>query len=299
MTRSNFRKRFRFLTLSIIFVVAMALHAYSGEENKIRLIIRSDDIGSSHAANRACIDSYTNGISRSVEVMVNCSWFPEAAKLLNEHPGYDVGVHLMLTSEWDHIKWRPLTIARSITDENGYFFPMVWPSENYPPEETLRGADWDIKEIEAELRAQIELAMKNIKNVTHLTTHMGFTSMHKDVDDLVKNLATEYNIHIDPSYWGVKRMPGWKKEQTLEEKTDTFIQNLSELKPGIYMFVEHPAYDEPEMRAVSHKGNQHVATDREHVTRIFTSERVLDAIEKYNIELIGYKDLKNIEKGKN
>ncbi len=289
-------KRILLLTFYIIFASSLLPGAYAGQENRIRLIVRSDDIGSSHAANRACIDAYTKGISRSVEVMVNCSWFPEAAKLLNENPGYDVGVHLMLTSEWDHIKWRPLTMAKSITDENGYFFPMVWPNDNYLPERTVRGADWDIKEIERELRAQIEMALKNIDNVTHVTTHMGFNSMHKDVDDLVKNLAKEYNIHIDPAEWDVKRMPGWKKGQTLQEKTDTFIKNLSELEPGTYMFVEHPAYDEPEMRAVSHKGNNHVARDRDHVTRIFTNEKVMNAIETYNIELIGYKDLMKTEK---
>jgi hypothetical protein len=29
--------------------------------------------------------------------------------LLNENPGLDVGVHLVLTSEWNDIKCRPLT----------------------------------------------------------------------------------------------------------------------------------------------------------------------------------------------
>ena len=36
---------------------------------EIRLIVRADDIGSSHAANLACIKSYREGIARSVEVM--------------------------------------------------------------------------------------------------------------------------------------------------------------------------------------------------------------------------------------
>ena len=101
------------------------------KDEKIRLLIRGDDIGSFHAANLGCIESYTNGIMRSVEVMVPCPWFPEAAAMLNENPGLDVGIHLVLTSEWDNIKWGPITGKSSISDKSGYFFPMVWPNENF------------------------------------------------------------------------------------------------------------------------------------------------------------------------
>ncbi len=282
-----------FLTLlSIIMLLVSSLSIQSQESNTVNLLIRADDIGSSHAANRACIDSYTNGIVRSVEVMVNCSWFPEAVKMLKEHPGYDVGVHLMLTSEWDYVKWRPLTQAPSLVDENGYFFPMVWPNDNYPPERSLRGANWKIEEIEQELRAQIELAIRHIPQVSHLSTHMGFSSMDPAVGELVDNLAREYNLHIDLQDHDMKRMPGWKREQSLEEKIDTFVENLKNLTPGNYLFVEHPAYDEPEMRATFHTGYDMVAQERDHVTRIFTSPKVLQAIEDKGIVLVGYDDFR-------
>src|SRR3989339_2109104 len=58
-------------------------------QNEIKLLIRADDIGSFHAANVACIESYKNGIARSVELMVPCAWYPEAVKMLNENPGFD------------------------------------------------------------------------------------------------------------------------------------------------------------------------------------------------------------------
>jgi chitin disaccharide deacetylase len=278
------------LLFFIAFIMTQSLSSAPGDE-KIRLIVRADDIGSSHAANRACIDSYVNGIARSVEIMVNCSWFPEAVEMLKDHPGYDVGVHLMLTSEWDMVKWRPLTWSPSLVDENGYFYPMIWPNDNYPPERTLRGAEWKLEEIEAELRAQIELAIKNIPRVSHLSTHMGFTSMDERVAGLVRELGAEYGLDIFPEDHGVKRMPGWRGATTLEEKIDRFIENLAALEPGTWMFVEHPAYDEPEMRATRHTGYDDVAIDRDHVTRVFTSEKVKAFIEERGIELISYKDL--------
>ena len=89
------------------------------------LVVRIDDLASSHSANVACIDTYVNGIARAVEVMPVCAWFPEAAKMLQEHPGLDVGVHLTITSEWENVKWRPLTSCPTLVDEDGYFYPLM------------------------------------------------------------------------------------------------------------------------------------------------------------------------------
>ena len=86
------------------------------------LVIRIDDMASSHSANLASIDAYANGIARSVEVMPNCAWFPEAVKMLRENPGLDVGVHLTITSEWENVKWRPLTKCTTLVDKDGYFY---------------------------------------------------------------------------------------------------------------------------------------------------------------------------------
>lgn len=281
----------KLLLLLILPLATTALTA--NNDQQIRLIVRADDIGSSHAANRACIDAYTYGIATSVEVMVNCAWFLEAAEMLRQHPGYDVGVHLVLTSEWDLVKWRPLTNTPSLVDSNGYFYPMVWPNDNYPPNRTLRGAKWKLKEMERELRAQIELAIKHIPQVSHLTTHMGFTSMDEKVAGLVKKLGVEYGLDISTSDHNVQGMRGWRDAESLEEKIDRFIENLAALTPGTYMFVEHPAYDEPEMQATGHTGYENVAEDRDHVTRVLTSQRVIDFIKENGIQLISYADLKN------
>ena len=84
-----------------------------------RLIVRADDMGSFRAANIACLKGYQQGIETSIEVMAVGSWFPEAVRLLKENPGIDVGLHLAFTSEWENVKWRPLTHCPSLCDENG------------------------------------------------------------------------------------------------------------------------------------------------------------------------------------
>ena len=45
------------------------------------------------------------------------------------------------------------------------------------------------------------------------------------------------------------------------------------------------------MKNVGHKGYEDVATDREWVTRVLTSEKVKRTIQDKGIKLIGYKNL--------
>ena len=79
------------------YVFSCLVTAGWGQTEGPNLIIRADDMGSFRAANIACIEGYKNGIETSIEVMAVTPWFPEAAKLLRENPGVDVGLHLTIT----------------------------------------------------------------------------------------------------------------------------------------------------------------------------------------------------------
>jgi len=263
----------------------------SQDQTAIRLLIRGDDIGSFHSANIACIESYQKGIMRSVEIMVPCPWYPEAVKMLNDNPGLDVGIHLVLTSEWENMKWRPLTGMSGITDSSGYFFPMVWENESFSASQAFRSSKWTLAEVERELRAQIELALSQVNSVSHLSTHMGFTSADTSIENLVIKLAEEYKLGYRYSN-RFQRMemvkPRSEKPRHIEKAFALSIQNL---KPGTYLFVEHPATNSFEMETIGHKGYYGVGKQREGVTRMFTSKRVKRAIKRNEIELINYTQL--------
>ena len=124
-------------------------------------------------------------------------WFPEAVKLIRQNPGVDVGIHLDLTSEWETIRWRPLSDCPSLKDADGYFFPMVFPNKNYPGRAIVENK-WEIKDVEKEFRAQIELALKYIPRISHVSAHMGCTDLSPEVRTLTKKLAAEYHIPVDP-----------------------------------------------------------------------------------------------------
>jgi predicted glycoside hydrolase/deacetylase ChbG (UPF0249 family) len=274
-----------------VLLLLFAVSTYS-QKDPIRLIIRGDDIGSTHAANLGCIRSHANGIMTTVEIMVPCPWFPEAVKMLNENPGLDVGVHITITSEWENLKWGPVSHAPSLTDENGYFFPMIWINDEFPAEYVLHEQDWKIEEIEQEMRAQIEMALRHIPHVSHLTCHMGCADWDDRVQEVYNKLAAEYNLEIDLKKAGIERFPIEGKGETLDERIDHFVEALYKLEPGkTYLYVEHPALGTPEMEAIGHSGYYGVGADRYLVTKVFTSEKVKDVINERNIKLISYKDL--------
>jgi predicted glycoside hydrolase/deacetylase ChbG (UPF0249 family) len=257
-----------------------------------RLIVRGDDMGFSHSGNEAIIKAYKEGVETSVEIIVPSPWFPEAVKMLNENPSLDVGIHIALTSEWDNVKYRPVSYCPSLTDEDGYFFPMIWPNKNYPGK-SLTENKWKIEDVEKELRAQIELARKKIPRISHISAHMGCYSMSPEVSSLAKRLAQEYKIDIDPKEYNVNGISYLGPKGTSEEKIQSFIKMLESLKPGqTYMFVDHPGLDSPELRAIHHIGYENVAADRHGVTTAWTDPKVKDTIKKLGIQLISYADLK-------
>lgn len=267
----------------------MAKRKQGGGE--IRLIVRADDMGVCRAANEACIKAYREGIVRSVEVIVPGAWFPEAAKLVNENPGLDVGVHLCLTSEWELCKWRPLTGGKSLVDENGYFYPMTGQMRGRPANTGFLDARPKIEEVEKELRAQIEMGKKHIKNLTHLSVHMGTATATGELRKLSERLAEEYKLALESK--GAKGVRGFGGSgQSGEEKEKSLVAALEKLEAGLWVLVEHPGLDTPEMRGLGHAGYWNVASDREGVTRAFTSEKVKKVIERRGIRLVSYGDVK-------
>ena len=279
--------RFQFALLTGILL--LATHHGSAQDapataappTEIRLIARADDMGAGQAINEACIQAYTDGIVRSVEVIVPGPWFLDAVRLLKEHPDLDVGVHLTLTSEWDRIKWRPLTYAPSLVDADGYFFS------------TTRGfteAGPDPAEVERELRAQIDMARRLLGNrVSHVSAHMGAAAATPELKAITAKLAKEYNLRTDD---GLKPAPSFgNRSMSSDQRERALMAVLEKLPRGDWLMVEHPGYDTPETRAMGHKGYENVATDRSNVRRAFTSERVKKIVNQRGIKLIGYDEL--------
>lgn len=275
-------------TTIVLLALLLVQPPASGE---IRLIVKGDDMGAGHGINVATIDAYKRGVLTTTNVIVPGPWFPEAARLLRENPGLDAGVHLALTSEWDNVKWRPLTPAPSLVDEDGYFFPAVQPRPGYPPKTSIKESAWKIDEIERELRAQLTLAKRRIPHVTYTWNHMGFTSVAPEVAALVSKLSKEFGLVV-PSELGVQFIGRvYEGKDTGTVKADKLAARLETLGPGLWLHIDHAATDDPEIRAFGHPGYEWVAADRSANLEAWTSPKVREVITRRGIKLTNYREL--------
>ncbi|CAM3647568.1 ChbG/HpnK family deacetylase [Isoptericola cucumis] len=128
------------------------------------IILNADDLGMCRAANRAIVPLLEAGHLDSATVMVPCPWAPDALASAAADPALDVGVHLVLTSEWTRYRWRPLTgVGTTLVDDAGYFPADVPAVERQASEE----------DVAAELAAQLDAALAAGVDVSHLDNHMG------------------------------------------------------------------------------------------------------------------------------
>jgi predicted glycoside hydrolase/deacetylase ChbG (UPF0249 family) len=221
------------------------------QDGRIRLLVRGDDMGVAQSVNEACIRCARDGIVRSVEVIAPGPWFPDAVRLLKENPGLDVGVHLALTSEWERVKWRPLTHAPSLVDADGYFRPMTTQRPDFPPNTGFIDANPKPEEVERELRAQIEMARRYLgERLSHVSTHMGSAVATPELRVITERLAKEFGLKLKAPPAPRGRWSG--NSLTAEQKEQGLIQFLEGLQVGTWMIVEHPGLDTAEMRNIGH-----------------------------------------------
>jgi predicted glycoside hydrolase/deacetylase ChbG (UPF0249 family) len=277
--------------MRLAIVLAFAAAVLQPAPTEIRLIVKGDDMGAAHGINVATIDAYKTGVLTTTNVIVPGPWFLEAARLLRENPGLDVGVHLALTSEWSDVKWRPLTHAPSIVDPDGYFFPLVQPRAGAAPNTSIKESAWKIDEMERELRAQLTMAKKHLPQATYTWNHMGFTSVSPDVAGLVLRLSKEFGLLV-PTEIGVQFLRGvYESKDTGAVKADKLAAKLETIGPGLWEHIDHAATDDPEMRAIGHPGYEWVAADRSANLAAWTSPKVREVIQRRGIKLTSYRDL--------
>jgi len=259
-------------------------------------------MGAAHGINVATIRAYKEGVLRSTNVIVPGPWFLEAVQLLKANPGLDVGVHLCLTSEWEGLKWRPLTQAPSLVDADGYFFPMVWPRKDFPPNTSLKEASPTTEDMERELRRQIEVARKYIPRISYLSAHMGFPGLKPEWVEAVKRIAsdvglplmeTQHEVHDLGAVW---RSGAGNNFDNGSVRAAKLAARLEKLRSGTYVMVDHCSTNDAEMQAIGHKGYEYVAADRSAVVEAWTSPVVLETVKRKGIQLISHADLPRLAK---
>src|SRR5215211_4313778 len=171
------------------------------------VIIHTDDIGMCHASVQAFKDLWSFGMITSGAVMVPCPWFPAVAQMCRENPEMDMGVHATLNAEWESYRWGPVSTRESssgLMDDTGYFHQ--WHQavyDNAKPEA-----------VDVEVNAQVERALAEGIDVTHVDSHMGTIMNPKFIESYVQAAAKRLLPSLLPTLTAV----GWNVMAGEEER---------------------------------------------------------------------------------
>ncbi len=275
------------------------------------VIFHIDDIGFSHSSNLASFECLDFGIASCGSLIVPAPWFLEAAEICRKNSKYDVGVHLTLTCEYDLYRWRALS---SVDPHTGLLDSerSLWKTT----EEAI--ANVTVKAAEDEMRAQIQTALDAGVNVTHIDSHMG-TVMHPKFIPIYLKLAREFNVAPFLPRLSKKELVAagygdlaYKYEKMFENiensgvplldhaiidtmgdnpnKKDYYCKRFGEIKPGITHFLFHAAKMSPELEAITPDS----ASWRDLDYQAFTDPKIKECVEKYNLKVIGYREIRDL-----
>ena len=258
-----------------------------GSADQTYLVIRTDDGGMSHSANMAIEKLIDTGLPVSVSVMFPTPWHLEIVEMLKRHPNVAVGVHLTLNSEWKNYRWGPVlgrTAVPSLVDADGYFFPSS---------EALDANHPDLKQVEAELRAQVQAAMRSGLRIDYVDYHMGTVYDHPEFREIAERIAKENGLGM-MQYFGEPRYNP-QYDARPQDKSDSLVALVGRLKPGVTVLVTHVGIDNAELGALldmnTNGGLAEMSKNRQGELDAVTSQRFKDAVKAHNIKLLTYRQV--------
>jgi predicted glycoside hydrolase/deacetylase ChbG (UPF0249 family) len=270
----------------LIILIAVTNHAYCEE---IRLIVRGDDMGMTQGSLVAFEEAFNNGVLTCASMQVCAPWFEATTKLCSRNPNWCVGVHLTLIGEWRGYRWRPVLPwdkVSSLVDEDGFLFSH--------PDELWRNKP-RIEEIEAEFRAQINLAAKKGVDVQYIDTHYIGYSSYPGLEKIIRTISSDYNLPIS-GLMGERYLRGVYKVPVAQKK-EMALKMLYNLGPGLWLWGNHLGIDSPEQNALVHTKAEDflveggVGRHRAEETKVLTSPELRSIILKKGIRLTNYREL--------
>jgi len=279
------RNAFTFLQF-VAVLVSFSMVPFCLAED-IRLIVRGDDLGMTQGSIAAFEKSFKEGVLTCASLLVVAPWFDAAAGLIRRNPEWCIGVHLCLIGEWQGYRWRPVlpwSRVPTLVDADGFL--------HRSPEELWAGKPKP-EEIEAEFRAQIDLALKKGVKLQYLDLHY---AANDDVKKIIRKLSKEYGLPISGTLGEKYAISVYKAP--VDQKLGAALRQIDQLTPGLWLWVAHPGIDSPEHDALVHSSPEDrftgggVGKHRAAETAVLTSREVKDTIARKKIRLTTYRELR-------
>jgi predicted glycoside hydrolase/deacetylase ChbG (UPF0249 family) len=269
------------------------------------LIIHADDFGLSNSVNRATLKAFDAGGITSASIMMPCPWARDICTFFKDNNRYDVGIHLTMTAEWETYKWDgilPAGTISSLLTKEGYF-----PSDVEELGKQAKGV-----EAEAELRAQIDLAISLGVKPTHIDTHMGSVLANPELVNAYFSLSELYRLPIlfPRSYLSVLPRDVAEKvgkqvflldnlfmldpAMTSSGWEGAYRKGVESLKPGLNQIIVHVGYDNEEMQAISRKHDDYGSAWRQKDLDFVTGKEFKKMLSDNNIILISWGQVRDL-----
>jgi len=213
----------RILTTCVLATAITGPHVLHAQQVKApEVLFRLDDIGMNHSVNLALEQVAKTGMPFSATVLFVCPWYQEAVEILKKYPNVTVGVHLALNSEWRGYRWGPVLGmggVPSLVDSVGYFLPST---------RAFLASKYDLGEVERELSAQVERALKSGLKISFIDAHMGMAWATPQLREVMERVAKKYGLGIS-TYFGESYYTIWGVAPAA--KKSTLLEHLAKASP--------------------------------------------------------------------
>ena len=265
------------------------------------LIVHADDLGAAHSVDAATFKAFETGLVNSGSVMVPCPWLPEVAAYARARPEADLGLHLTLTSEWKTYRWGGVLSKErvpSLYAPDGYLYPT----------EDVAAAHIDVREAEAEIRAQIERARAFGISPTHLDAHMRTLHQTRPLFEMFLRVARDNRLPAVVSRELFARWPflpealgpeGVVVDRVIDVNpsvqpgrwAEFYGELIKNLRPGVTQLIVHLAYDDEEMRGATFDHPDWGAAWRQRDFDFVTSEAFRRLLRENNVKLVTWREI--------
>lgn len=275
------------------------------------LIINADDLGLTGGVNRTIADLYAANLISSTTIMVTAGEYRDAVTRLKSQ-SKSCGVHITMTSSLPEALVGPISDPKdvsSLVDSAGKFHldrESFFLKAN--PEEALR-----------EATAQIERAMADGIDITHIDSHEGTMQLRPEFADLYLSLAARFRL---PLRMGSRALleqiglgDGWIERArrlqlqftdnfvylpidgfaALSEKKHYMCRLLQNLPSGVTEIYFHPADPRYEHRLREQgRADRNIWSVREWDHQILISTEFRSLIKELGISLISFAPIREL-----
>jgi chitin disaccharide deacetylase len=262
------------------------------------LILHADDLGVAHSENMASFAALDSGGVNSASIMMTTPWVTETATYMKSKPNADLGLHLVMTSEWDTYRWggvAPVDKTTSLHDPDG----------TMPRQVRTVATRAKIDEVERELRAQIDRAYAIGLKPTHVDSHMGALFSTPELFATYVKVARSYKLPflafigaMNPAARSVLQ-PGDIFPDTVFDAGDTpkdqwkqfYLDAIKNLKPGLTEILFHLGHDDAELQAVTVNHDAYGSAWRQRDLDVVMSPEWKQALKDNKVVLVTWREI--------